>query len=41
MKITENTHTIHHFDATWMPKIVFQITNIFFKTLTKILLKLK
>lgn len=41
MKITENTYTIHHFDATWMPKIVFQITNIFFKTLTKILLKLK
>jgi len=27
MKITKNTYTIHHYDATWLPKIV---TNLFF-----------
>lgn len=27
MIITPNTHTIHHYDATWLPKI---ITNLFF-----------
>lgn len=38
-KITENTFTIHHFNASWLPKILLIPTNFIFKILNKILWK--
>ncbi|MDD3144610.1 MAG: glycosyltransferase [Candidatus Gracilibacteria bacterium] len=38
MIITENTYTIHHYDATWLPKI---ITKIFFPIIGFVAKKIK